>query len=429
MKLYINKELQKVLNRAKEDKHLAPLIEQLETLEVDPESKDYINYLGIAVDDDTKMSYLNKGKIEKLSEWEMILNKHWDKDYRIMGKPSKILKTLLPNTPDTLLTKFASQYKMSASVCGECLDTSIVHILKGKDIKTYYHYENYEEEGREDDNNNSALWESCMRDEDCQTYFDIYTKNTEQVSMAVMFSENNLIKCRCILWHNQGITYYDRIYATNNEVNRHMQSCLEKMGFINISPKNIIDGHPGNIQIQLAFGDGDIAEWPYMDTMHYLEGNTLTNYYRKGAKDLQCTDGSYVIGDCCDRCGEESDELHYIGTGDHHGEHQCGDCCTYSDFYCEYVADADGQDTDHDGFILDSHVRTLWDGKTCHEENAVKLWDGEYAYGEEVLESVCGKLFADQDDFVEIDGDWYYKESEDIEYVDGEYKLKEEEYA
>ena len=343
-----------------------------------------------------------------------------------MARPSRVLKSLLPDTSDETLEKFASLYKMQTMICSECLDTSEVIIVKGEDIRKYYDVNKYQE--TEDENEGeSPIFQSCMRYESCQDYFDIYTKNSI-VSMAIFRDKKDKISSRCLLWTWGELTYYDRIYATTSKINTHMQACLEKLGFINISGKNPIKPNQNyDLEFTLAYGERDLDYFPYMDTMEYLSGRVISNV--GGDVILNDTEGGHSGKESleiCDMCNEETEDLHYIGTGSHQSEHMCDECCGYSEYHREYIADRDGVETDYDGFILKSEVIRLWDDETCRQENAVKLWNGTYMHNSESERtSVEGHKFMDEEDFILVDGEYYSQDSDLIEEVEGEYKLVE----
>ena len=416
-KLIISEELTSILKK-QGDKTLEPVVNQLLDMEVDENKKDYINYISVAVDNSAKLSYLTKAKIAALnppSFWEGEDTRTWDKDYRIMAKPGKVLKQLIPDVSDVILEKFASMYKNESMICGECLNEKDVVIVKGDDIKKYYHMDYYSNINCQENDNNSYLHESCMRHEEAQEYFGIYTKNS-CVSMAILFDEyGESISCRCILWAINGKNYYDRIYAVNNEVNRHMQACLEKLGYINISEKNIISPYNYfSLRVQLDYGKDYLDHFPYLDTMYWLNGRTLSNESSSGAVQLQDTDGSYIRNtESCDNCGEEfdedSDRLHTIRIGSHRHENMCEDCCGWSDYHSAYIADSESVETDYDGLIHCDYVATLHNGKTCHESNAVELYNGEFAHeDEDILEDEDGNRFISGDSqFEEIEGEYY----------------------
>ena len=58
-----------------------------------------------------------------------------------------------------------------------------------------------------------------MRHKECQGYFDIYTENTDKVSMIILMSEEDPTKIcgRAILWlDDKRRRFMDRIYTIRN---------------------------------------------------------------------------------------------------------------------------------------------------------------------------------------------------------------------
>ena len=84
-------------------------------------------------------------------------------------------------------------------------------VVKGADIKKYYHRSAYEEES-------GSLGSSCMRYDRCQNYLGIYTQNS-QASLLILLSEEDETKItgRAILWEMEpyeiSTKVMDRIYT------------------------------------------------------------------------------------------------------------------------------------------------------------------------------------------------------------------------
>jgi len=318
--------------------------------------------------------------------------------------------------------------------------------VKGESIKTYYHEDVYTPVEEESDGC-SPIHCSCMRYGNCSDYLNIYSKNS-QVSMA-LYPQGEYISARCILWHKEEKTYYDRIYAINDKINSFVQACLEKKGFINISNSNIIKPSEDiDLRIELDYGEHDLEQFPYCDTMDKLSGKYISNYI--GDVTLNETDGThsgiesddnYTYCSCCDE-RTHNDDVYEVAAGTSRWDYICEDCGVYSSYYGGYLLESEAIDSYYDGWILSKDSCTLHDGKECHEDNAEELWNGKYAHTDErILEDINGNKFIegddnfieveedwykiDSEDIVEVEGDWYLTNSEEIELIDGEYKIKE----
>jgi hypothetical protein len=390
-------------------------------IDLDEEDKEYRNYFGIARDNYNKISFLDKKKIVNLN-----YSDYWNPDKRIMSNVGRIIKQLLPNVSDKNLERFVQLYTNQNKQCYDCVDTSIIKIVEGEDIRHWYLEKQYSSYNIQTEGNNSNLWESCMRHYSFQDYLDIYCKNIGIISMAIITTDTPKLKARCLLWKKDDVTYYDRIYAINNEVNLLMQNCLEKLGFINISSKNIIK--PSiikNIDIRLNYGEHDLEYFPYADTFYSLEGRIVSNY---GESNMQETDGTLSNEEVytCPHCGEEheSDEdFREITRGRMRYELVCSSCWTI-DYNDDYILIDDSVNTDYNGTCHEDDVVELYNGRDCHCDNAVELYDGDYAHkdDDDLLRDIKGNLFINGDDnFIEWLGDYYHINHSDIIEINGDY--------
>jgi|LakMenE01Jun11ns_1017448.scaffolds.fasta_scaffold9958435_7 hypothetical protein len=400
-------------------------------LNLDEEHKDYRNYFGIARDNHNMISFLDKKKIETLNYSDC-----WNPDKRIMSTAGKVIKKLIPLIPDKMLERFVQLYTFQNKQCYECIDTSIVCIVKGDDIKKYYLEDNYSNYGKQSDGNNSDIFASCMRYESCQDYLDIYSLNEKQVSLAVILTDSERVKSRCILWHpDSETTYYDRIYAVNNEINMSMQNCLEKLGYINISNKNIIKPFISrDITIKLQYGQHDLDYYPYADTLCCLDGHYISN---RGEENLQETDGSLVNNeedsyycDCCDSNHDSDDDFNRITRGRRQEEYVC-ERCWVTDYNGDIILRNDSEDTYHDGICHENDVICLYNGIHCHCDNAIELYDGDYAYQDDsnLLKSEYHDVYFIRGDdnfiYVEEEDDWIKEKELEYDEETSTYKLLE----
>lgn len=409
-----------------EKEEFKEIFEELFNLELDSQSKEYRNYFGIARDNHNMISFLDTKKINDLA-----YSYYWNPDKRIMSTAGKVVRKLLPNVNDKDLERFVQLYTFQNKQCYECIDTSIVKIVKGEDIRKYYLESNYSNYDIQKDGNNSKIFESCMRYGSCQDYLDIYVMNENQVSLAVILTSTNRVKSRCILWHKDDITYYDRIYAINNEVNLLMQNCLEKLGYINISQKNIIKpSFNRGITIRLDYGEHDLDYFPYADTMFNLDGRNISNY---GESNMQETNGTVTSEETyiCPHCYTEyssDEEFREITRGRSRGEYVCEDCWVM-DYNDDCILSDDAVDTWYDDNCHVDDVVTLHNGRDCHIDNTVELYNGDYAYkDEDICEDYEGNKFLSGDDnfvYVEEEDEWYPSDMVEYEEEEETYKIIE----
>lgn len=392
----------------------------------------YIDYLAISEDNPNYISYLTKDRINNLPQEE-----YWSPKKRYHTKPSKVIELLFPNAYNAAQKEdFTNNFRHEVQKAA--VDCSLISIVKGDVIKKYYSEDSYyQSEGHTDE---GGLYQSCMRDMDSET-FDIYTQNKENVGMAVVLSPGKRVRGRCILWYPEGRgenkpVWYDRIYALNLSLKKEMQACLESMGFINISPKNPIKGDSNNRMIKLF--DTDLNNYPYMDTMQYLNtvNNTLYSYHHDSANYyLTNTDGTgkNLNQKCCDKCGnsiDDEDDVYTIGRGSYSGSDVCGECSVHSEHYDEYILyrDAVHVAMGDVGMVLECDVRSDYRDRYILQDRAIELSNGTWADEDDpdVITSEEGESFVEGDeDYIYISGHGHYNiDSRKVVEIDGEYYVR-----
>lgn len=299
--LFITEELKSLLNSIKEESLVARLLlkkrHKNESL-VD----DFVNFISIASDDKGKISYLTNDRIKSIEPSE-----YWSSSRRYKAKPgafvSKLFKDISSKEVETFSTLFRTMSlkpKFTFSV------------VKGDDIKKYYHWETYS-------NESGSLGISCMKHDNCQKLLDIYS-DSDQVSMLVMLDDNQKLMGRALLWdinNTDGQLKYtvhkimDRIYTVDDESLRfHFkkwatdnkywykteQNWYNTVQFEQLGKEKV----ELNIEVKLD----RFRYYPYMDTFKFvnIQTNSVFNYIPKGAdldnfRTLVACDGSKYDGD------------------------------------------------------------------------------------------------------------------------------------
>ena len=224
-------------------------------------------------------------------------------------------------------------------------------IVKGEDIRNYYLYSSYESDEH-------TLGNSCMRHEKCQSYLDIYVKNPEQVSMVILFSEENpeKIRGRALLWnveYDKGYdaVFMDRIYINNSPDTELFKKFAKKSGFIykkdqDYSKTGFMFGDKlteiQRIEVKLEHKSFD--QYPYVDTLTYYTPwsgklNNISGEYELSqtnggnGQQCECCDGEERVEcpDCngdgrvdCDNCGGDGENQCYECEGS--GRQDCSSC-------------------------------------------------------------------------------------------------------
>jgi hypothetical protein len=135
-----------------------------------------------------------------------------------------------------------------------------IKIVSGEDIRKYYNESNYEG----GDKGENTLSKSCMREQRCQKYLQVYVDNPDKIKMVVLFGSNNKIRARALLWKTDIGYYLDRIYYT---------SIFEKMTIIDWVKENVSKNillYPNKEEMYVELKNAKIYEYyPYLDTFKY----------------------------------------------------------------------------------------------------------------------------------------------------------------
>ena len=175
-------------------------------------SRDKIAKWSIANQDalvDTVGNFLGITEEGHLSYLPAKLCKPYANDYngtipgRISGKPVRIMKKFMPNPERFTEVEWTEFGLWVESHKQSDLELSLV---SGEDIRYWYHEDRYGVY-------RGPLHNSCMKKASCQSYFDIYVNNPNQVSMLVATRGDRLYG-RVLVWTcTDGKRYMDRKYA------------------------------------------------------------------------------------------------------------------------------------------------------------------------------------------------------------------------
>ena len=190
---------------------------------------------------------------------------------------------------DSKIEEFVNLYK--SAIDGE--DLSKFELVSGKDIKKWYHENNY-------DQIRGQLGNSCMRYNKCQNFLDIYTKNPEVCQLLILKSDDEKDKIigRALIWKlTDGNYYMDRIY-TINDSDRLLFQDYARINKI----ENSYDGN-SSLKLEVKLGDYTYEKYPYMDTL--VVYNPITKILRddedlwpgQGYIKLQDTSGGFEAED------------------------------------------------------------------------------------------------------------------------------------
>lgn len=298
-----------------------------------------VSYLDLG-DDNSSITFLDPDKVDKIRD-----EKGWTVNdvYRnVKGNSIKVgrlarkvielyVKYKKPkgsdfNFTDQDIEKFVNAYKSQYDFSNNIMDS--FSLVSGDDIKDVYLDSNYY-------NEDGTLGGSCMRDEDCQDYFRLYTDSS--VNLLVLKSPNKKIMGRAVIWTlMDGSKFMDRVYTNrDSDVDLFIKYAKEN-GFTYKNNQNSLANtkfltpdddysEPKNLKLEskvykFRYDEREDANFPYMDTMKYL-------YWREGVVRNYTTSGSYYVcmedtdGGCdCNECNgdgkSECESCHGRGSND-----------------------------------------------------------------------------------------------------------------
>ena len=435
--LYFSNDFYNRVNLFKEENIIAYFLILLSSRNVLSITREFINYLGVSNDDATKISYLDKSKIERrinegygvydypetryhasaaktirkllgcvfikdIQRFEYVFNdlKYWyAKNQLPIPEDLEQKSTLLDLVLERDIDAFNNRYRLEGFKQFDSVD---VQIVKGNDIRHFYHEENYA-------SLSGTLGNSCMRYSCTQKYLDIYVMNTSICSLAVIVDSKGKLQARCLLWTIDDQIYFDRIYSSSDIVSDKMRSDFLTRGYVdcysrnrNLTIESFYDPKELNKKVKLYF-----EFYPYMDTFKYLSPNCSSLSTFEPEDKYYClnrTGGDYQV--CNEDCEDEEDSVecaacgHFVHTdescfvdfrGDsHHQDNLCTNCATYSVYHSSYITGEESIHSLSGGIVHQSEAVELRDGEFDVRDNVVELVDGTYAQYDEAEETVEG---------------------------------------
>ena len=254
-----------------------------------------------------KIGVLNKSAVEPTESED---NRIWTisrNPIRIGRLVRAVLNSAKISFTDKDIEDFTNQWKATYDFAKDALKQ--FDIVQGRAISDWYDNNKYVGGG-------GSLNNSCMAEVDSE-YFDLYRYNSN-VSMVILYSDDgaisgekyfsNKIKGRALLWNatlnGQEVKFMDRIYTTQDSDVELFKQFAEKNGWWYKKHQNMDSDTPLTngtetksdpaIKVKLN-GGGDFGQYPYLDTMCYLNDNDdcLYNYEKGSGKYLKDTGGGW----------------------------------------------------------------------------------------------------------------------------------------
>ena len=267
-----------------------------------------IDYLSISEADSNRISYVNCDKMSSINECDL-----WISSKRFHILPGKVVFKLFSDSilKDGILSP--KDVEIFSNVYRSCQveNKSKFLVVKGNDIRRYYHHEKYSRNINGD--LCGSLGGSCMKHDRCQDYFSIYIDNKEVSLLCLIDKESNSLIGRALLWDiaadeintgKQFIKIMDRIYTTNDEFYSNMfKNWANKNGYTHKYEQNHsnsvwFEKEGKKIELYLSINiNTNYKYFPYLDTFKFIDINnsTLYNYPAEGVfrlKIMNSTEGN-----------------------------------------------------------------------------------------------------------------------------------------
>jgi hypothetical protein len=319
----------------------------------------------------------------ELKKTAVVEKEIWNHEQRYHTSIGKIVRRLFGGEfCDNSICKFAEAYTGMVTICNPNYN---LKIAEGEEIRWGYHEDNSYGTG-------NSLGSSCMRYNHCQSYLDLYVKNTSKIKMA-MLMRGKKVAARCILWKFDDGWLYDRVYSNKLEEEHLLTNAMESSGY----KKVYSTGKEYSIEVDM---DG-ISEFPYMDSFKYYfpEDGVISTYDTSHCGEywgLNNTNGTRCIYNshdeeeeddetsecpCCDRRVDNC-EMTEVDAGRYHGDWVCNDCGIYSPVMDRTFTDRDDRVHDRDGdvMLIDCAV-LLYNDEWVHESSEyLASFENDYGY-------------------------------------------------
>jgi hypothetical protein len=134
--------------------------------------------------------------------------------------------------------------------------------------------------------------DNCMRFDYCQPFLDIYAKNKDRISAAVIRDSDNKILARGILWlTDQNEIVMDRVYSVEPSWKNLLKNWAKEQGYYyrakdDSKPMNatlfMYNGQMIEEKFSVSLENYNLRNYPFLDTFCYMdEEGTLYNYIPK----------------------------------------------------------------------------------------------------------------------------------------------------
>lgn len=215
--------------------------------------------------EDTTIELISKEKLQEVKIGRFLSKITDHPHFNIMFGPGNNYDSK-PINKNKLIEETVNSYKSYKKYLNSIEE--YLSVVKGEDIKTWYHEDKYEPRS-------GTLSNSCMRYDRCQDYFNIYINNG--VEMLILKNEQGKLIGRALLWETNEGKYMDRIYGKD-----HIQILFKKWATDNGYDLRFDLGSKVTKSVNVNLQD----KFPYMDTFKFMF-NAL--YDKEGLQEVLLT--------------------------------------------------------------------------------------------------------------------------------------------
>lgn len=287
--LNISDSLREILEEIKDASVLAERL--LKRNDKEDLQEDFVDYISISVEDQTKISYLSPEKMQLIDPSD-----YWTTNRRVRARPGSVIQKIFKNLLPRDVEIFNNLYKSALNRIKFTLK-----IVEGESIKRYYYGENYR-------NSDGSLGSSCMKYINRQDYLNIYVDNPSIIKMLIMVDDEGYLLGRSLLWNCNGYKIMDRIYTINDEeLSYHFKKWAIDNGYMykheqkwNNTLSFELDGKKIEQKIEIKLPFFKYQKYPYLDTFKFLDSKkgALYNYIPNDyIKTLCSADGDLYSSD------------------------------------------------------------------------------------------------------------------------------------
>jgi hypothetical protein len=256
-----------------------------------------------------KLIVINKDAIDQHSEAPQKLYSSNRNPIRIGRLVNSLMTSVGKKVTPTEVEQFTNAYKSAWDMMNDAFLK--FDIVSGYDIVKWYYEGTY-------DTDDSTLGGSCMRYEECENYFGIYTENSDVVKLVILYADregtikdgkykSSVIKGRALLWKtNQGDMFMDRIYTNNDSDVELFKQFAEKNGWWCKKVQNSSSSFTAQkgssykdptYTVDLNWADHEY--YPYVDTLSYLRLNEIDSRDASGvlSNNPEAIGASYELRD------------------------------------------------------------------------------------------------------------------------------------